>query len=81
MKRLYELVSNMKLPLIDEKIHDNVKFKSNNTITMIKFVFDETELILRGFLGLAEYFHSVITESKNKFYIPPDHKMFILESA
>jgi hypothetical protein len=81
IKRVYDIVSEMKLPLIDEKVKGNVKFKSNNAITTVKFVFNEDESILRGFLGLAEYFHSVIIKSKNKFFIPDDHKLFILENS
>ena len=81
IKIVYEIVSEMKLPLIDERVKDNVKFKSNNAITTIKFIFGEDKSIIRGFLGLAEYFHSVIIKSKNKFFIPDDHKLFILENA
>jgi len=81
IKQVYELVSEMKLPLIDDRVQDKVRFKSNNAIITIKFAFDEDESIIRGFIGLAEYFHSVIIKSKNKFYIPHDHKLFILENA
>ncbi len=79
LKRVYELVSEMKLPLIDERVQDDVKIKANNAITVVKFSFDEDKSIIRGFLGLTEYFHSVIIKTKNKFYIPNDHKLFILE--
>ncbi|MFX0083452.1 MAG: hypothetical protein ACFE94_17025 [Candidatus Hodarchaeota archaeon] len=78
LKRGYELASEMKLPLIDERVQVNAKFKASNATTIVKFTFDEDESIIRGFLGLAEYFHSVIIKSKNKFYIPHDHKLFIL---
>jgi hypothetical protein len=79
LKRVYEIVSEMKLPLIDERVQDDVKIKANNAIVMVKFSFNKDESIIRGFLGLAEYFHSVIIKAKNKFYIPHDHKLFILE--
>ncbi|MFX1297394.1 MAG: hypothetical protein ACFFD2_21380 [Promethearchaeota archaeon] len=81
IKRVYELVSDMKLPLIEENILDKVKFRSSNAIVTISFIFNEDESIIRGFLGLAEYFHSVIIKSKYKFYIPHDQKLFILEKA
>lgn len=81
IKRVYEIISEVRLPLIDERVKDNVKFKSNNAISIVKFVFDEDESIIRGFLGLAEYFHTVIIKSKDKFYIPHDYKLFILECA
>ncbi len=80
-KRVYEIVSELKLPLIDDRVQDNVKFKSNNATVMVKFVFEEDESVIRGFLGLAEYFHTVIIKKKDKFYIPHDHKLFTLESV
>jgi hypothetical protein len=79
IKRVYEIVSELKLPLIDDRVQDKVKFKSNNTTVTIKFLFEEDESVIRGFLGLAEYFHTVIIKEKDKFYIPHDHKLFILE--
>ena len=79
MKRAYEIVSELKLPLIDDRVQDKVKFKSNNATVTIKFLFEEDESVIRGFLGLAEYFHTVIIKQKDKFYIPHDHKLFILE--
>jgi len=79
MKRAYEIVSELKLPLIDDRVQDKVRFKSNNATVTIKFLFEEDESVIRGFLGLAEYFHTVIIKQKDKFYIPHDHKLFILE--
>ena len=81
LKRVYEIVSELKLPLIDERVQDNVKFKSNNATVTIKFLFEEDKAVMRGFLGLAEYFHTVIIKQKDKFFIPHDHKLFILESS
>ena len=79
MKKVYEIITELKLPLIDERVQDKVNIKSSNAITTIKFVFEEDEAIIRGFLGLAEYFHTVVIKQKNNFYIPHDHKLFILE--
>jgi len=79
-KRVYEIVSELKLPLVDDKVQDSAKFKSNNAIVMVKFVFEEDEAVLRGFLSLAEYFHTVIIKKKDKFYIPHDYKLFTLKS-
>jgi hypothetical protein len=78
---VYDIVSEMKLPLIDERVKDNVKFWHNNAIASVKFVFNEDESVIRGFLGLAEFFHSVIIKSKDRFFIPHDHKLFILENV
>ncbi|MFW9894301.1 MAG: hypothetical protein ACFFD7_00690 [Candidatus Thorarchaeota archaeon] len=81
IKRVYDMITELKLPLIDDKVQGNVKLKPNNGIIMVKFVFEEDESVIRGFLGLAEYFHSVIIKKKEKFYIPHEFKLFILESA
>ncbi|UCD00926.1 MAG: hypothetical protein JSV23_08575 [Promethearchaeota archaeon] len=81
IKRAYEIVSELKIPLVDESVQDNVKFKSNNATVTVKFVFEEDESVIRGFLGLAEYFHTVVIKRRDKFYIPHDHKFFILESS
>jgi len=80
-KRVYEIVSELKHPLINDRVQDNVKFKSNNATLTIKFLFEEDESVIRGFLGLVEYFHNVIIRQKDKFYIPHDHKLSILESV
>ncbi|MFW9998722.1 MAG: hypothetical protein ACFE9Q_05970 [Candidatus Hodarchaeota archaeon] len=80
MKKVYELITELKLPLIDNRVQDKVKFKSNNATSIIKFTFEQDEAIIRGFLGLAEYFHSVIIKKNDTFYIPHDRKLFILES-
>jgi len=76
IKRVYEIVSELKLPLIDDRIQDNVKFKSNNATVTLKLLFEEDESVIRGFLGLAEYFHTVIIKRKDTFFIPHDHKLF-----
>ncbi len=81
IKRVYEIVSELKLPLVDDKVQDNAKFQSNNAIVMVKFVFEEDESVIRGFLSLAEYFHTVIIKKKDKFYIPHNYKLFTLKSV
>jgi hypothetical protein len=79
IRQVYEIVSELKLPLIDDRVQDKAKFKFNNTTTIIKFVYTIDQAVIRGFLGLAEYFHTVIIRQKDNFYIPHDHKLFILE--
>ncbi len=79
-KRVFEIVSELKLPLVDDKVQDSAKFQSNNAIVMVKFVFEEDESVIRGFLSLAKYFHTVIIKKKDKFYIPHDYKLFTLKS-
>lgn len=79
-KLIYEIVSEQKIPLLDERVHYNVKIKSSPVISKIKFTYEEDEKIIRGFLGLAEYFHTVVIKDDDKYYIPHDKKLFILES-
>ncbi len=81
IKRVYDIATELKLPLMDERVQDDVNFKTNKAIATVKFSFEEDEAVIRGFLGLAEYFHTVIIKRKDKFYIPDDHKLFILESG
>jgi hypothetical protein len=78
ISRVYEIISDLKRPFIDDSDLDNIKFKSHNAIVVVKFVFEEEESVIRGFLSLAEYFHSVIIKNKDKFYIPHDYKLFTL---
>jgi len=78
IKRVYEIVSELKIPLIDERVYDKVSIKSNKT-TDVQFVFDEDESVIRGFLGLADYFHTVVIKKKEKFYIPNDGTFYVLK--
>ncbi|MFX1589343.1 MAG: hypothetical protein ACFFC1_14410 [Promethearchaeota archaeon] len=79
-KQIYELVFELKIPLIDERIHNNVKINSSPVISKVKFTYDEDEKIIRGFLGLAEYFQTVVIKDDDKYYITHDKNLFILES-
>ncbi|MEJ2248138.1 MAG: hypothetical protein P8Y70_01770 [Candidatus Lokiarchaeota archaeon] len=81
IKRVFEIINELKIPLIDERVYDDVKISSKNGTVHIVFKFEEDESVIRGFLGLAEYFHSVIIKRKDEFYIPHDSMLFILENA
>jgi hypothetical protein len=81
VKRVFEIINEMKIPLIDERVYDEVKISAKNGIIHIKFEFREDENVIRGFLGLAEYFHTVIIKDENRFFIPHDEMLFILENA
>lgn len=80
IKRVYEIVNELKIPLIDERVYDKVKFGGSGIATVL-FRFDEDESVIRGFLGLAEYFHTVIIKVKDEFFIPHGSILFKLESA
>ncbi|TXT60014.1 MAG: hypothetical protein BAJALOKI1v1_1330010 [Promethearchaeota archaeon] len=62
-------------------MYEDVKISAKNGIAHIKFVFEEDESVIRGFLGLAEYFHTVIIKEKDRFFIPHGNMLFMLESA
>jgi hypothetical protein len=79
-KIVYDIVSELKIPLLDERVHDKVKIRTNSLISKVKFAFDEDEKIIRGFLGLAEYFHTVVLKDNDEYYIPHEKTLFILES-
>lgn len=79
-KQIYELVSELKIPLIDERVHEKVKINSSPAISKVIFKYEENEKIIRGFLGLAEYFHTVVIKDDDKYYIPHDKNLFLLES-
>ena len=80
-KRVYEIVNELKIPLIDERVYDKVSFSTGAAIASVIFRFEEDESVIRGFLGLAEYFHTVVIKKKDEFYIPHASILFKLESA
>jgi hypothetical protein len=54
IKRVYEIVNELKIPLIDERVYEKVNFNSGSAIANVTFKFEEDESVIRGFLGLAE---------------------------
>ena len=81
LKKVYEIITELKIPLIDQTVLDKAKFSSNKAIVNILFKFEEDESVIRGFIGLAEYFHTVIIKDKNKFYIPTTDLLLKLENT
>ena len=80
IKRVYEIVQELKIPLIDERVYAKVKFTEAKFGTTINFTFEEDESVIRGFLGLAEYYHSVVVKKKDEFYITAGSTLFVLDS-
>ena len=78
---MYEIVNELKIPLIDERVYDKVTFNAGSAIATIIFRFEEDESVIRGFLGLAEYFHTVVIKRKDEFFIPHGSILFRLISA
>jgi len=81
IKRVYEIVNELKIPLIDERVYNKVEIGEAKIGTIVSFRFEEDEAVIRGFLGLAEYFHTVVIKKKEKFYIPVSGLLFELESS
>lgn len=80
IKRVFEIINELKIPLIDERVYDEVKISSKRGIIHVIFKFLEDESVIRGFLGLAEYFHSIIIKQEDQFFIPHNNMLFVLES-
>jgi hypothetical protein len=80
IKRVFEIINELKIPLIDERVYDDVKISSKRGIIHVIFKFLEDESVIRGFLGLAEYFHSIIIKQEDQFFIPHNNMLFVLES-
>ena len=78
---MYEIVNELKIPLIDERVYDKVTFNAGQAIATVIFRFEEDESVIRGFLGLAEYFHTVVIKRKDEFFIPHASILFRLISA
>jgi hypothetical protein len=81
IKRVYEIVNELKIPLIDERVYDKVNFGTGSAIARVVFKFEEDESVIRGFLGLAEYFHTVVIKKSDQFYIPHASILFQLVSS
>lgn len=78
IKRVYDIAGELKVPLIDERVYDKVNFSSKNSVATVIFKFEQDESVIRGFLGLADFFHTVAVKMKNKFYIANDSALFSL---
>lgn len=78
---MYEIVNELKIPLIDERVYEKANFSTGAAIARVVFKFEEDESVIRGFLGLAEYFHTVVIKVKDQFYIPHTTILFQLLST
>jgi len=81
IKRVYEIVNELKIPLIDERVYEKATFSTSAAIARVVFKFEEDESVIRGFLGLAEYYHTVVIKVKDQFYIPHASLLFNLISS
>ena len=81
IKRVYEIVNELKIPLIDERVYEKVALNPGSSVANVSFKFEEDESVIRGFLGLAEYFHTVVIKKRDEFYIPHSSLLFRLVSS
>ncbi|RDE17981.1 MAG: hypothetical protein C4K49_00140 [Candidatus Thorarchaeota archaeon] len=81
MKRVYELVHELKIPLIDEHVYSNAEFIGSTMTSVVTFAYDDDESVIRGFLGLAEYFHTIVIRKADRFYIVTPDLQFKLEAG
>ena len=81
IKRVYEILNELKIPLIDERVYEKANFSTGSAIANVTFKFEEDESVIRGFLGLAEYFHTVVIKVKDQFFIPHATILFKLLSS
>jgi len=78
IKRVYEIVQELKIPLIDERVYERAVINEPRYGTSVIFQFEEDETVIRGFLGLAEYYHTVVLKKKELFYIASGNILFKL---
>lgn len=76
-----KILAEQKIPLIDAKIYDKFNIKKSNSISFIKLVYENDESIISGFLGLADFFHTVVFKEKDKYFIINGKQIYVLESA
>ena len=80
IKRVYEIVQEMKIPLIDERVYTSAVVTEARYGSEILFTFEEDESVIRGFLGLAEYYHTIVLKKKDMFFICSGNIMFKLNA-
>lgn len=49
-------------------------------MTSVTFAFDKDESIIRGFLSLAQYYHTIVIKKAERFFIPVSDMLLKLES-
>jgi hypothetical protein len=80
IKRVHDIVNELKIPMIDKRVYDRVEVQEPRAIMLVRFLFEEDESVIRGFLTLAEYYRTVVVAQKETFYIAHDNILFKLES-
>ena len=76
VKKVYEIVNEMKIPLIDERVYEKAQIARGGVNVVFKYEGDES--VIKGFLGLAEYYHTVVIRKGYDFFIPVSSIIFEL---
>ncbi|MHA1785229.1 MAG: hypothetical protein ACTSVY_14755 [Candidatus Helarchaeota archaeon] len=76
VKRVYENVNEMKIPLIDERVYNKAVIGKGSVGITFKYEGDDS--VIKGFLGLADYYHTVVIRKAYVFYIPTSFGIFEL---
>ena len=80
IKRVYEIVQELKIPLVDERVYNDANIREGRFGCIVTFQFEEDESVIRGFLGLAEYYHTIVLKRKDHFYISSGSILFQLNA-
>ena len=80
IKRVYEIVQELKIPLVDERVYSKAEILEPRYGTQVIFTFEEDESVIRGFLGLAEYYHTIVLKKKELFFISSGSIIFKLNA-
>ena len=78
IKRVYEIVNEMKIPLIDDRVYAKCVIAKGKAPVDITFKYDGDESVIKGFLGLADYYHTVVVRRGYDFFIPHSAIVFQL---
>ncbi|MHA1649058.1 MAG: hypothetical protein ACTSYB_02600 [Candidatus Helarchaeota archaeon] len=78
VKRVYEIVNEMKIPLIDDRVYNKCVIAKGRCSVEILFKYDGDESVIKGFLGLADYYHTVVVRKQYSFVIPHSAILFEL---
>lgn len=79
VKTVFGVASELKIPLVDELVYDRVTIDESRAATSVTFAYDDDESVVRGFLGLAQYYRSIVIKKGDKFFIPVSDMLFRLE--
>ena len=82
IKLVFDMASQQKIPILDEKTLSEVKISGSNICWEVRFRYNGSDDgPIKAFLILAQYFHSIIIKKGDVFYIPHGAESYRLESS